>query len=293
MRLDILLEHLPRSAIDQGDARGRTALWWAAKRGDSTATSLLLRSGADTSKSPILAYSPLMVSLESQNQACVRLILEYGAEIHKLSPHGWLPVHLACFYGSDIDIVENLLDGRISVDEQIQGDQETPLMIAAQEDHVRIVNYLIAHGADINVTNSDGETSLLIATSYNRLGPMTLLLQSGADHLCTTKAGENLLHYTAQHGDLACLNALYAFDLSGIDPNAKVAATLHTQVMNIKGLTALQIADKRTDVTEEWREVFRKLVHGIQHPELKSPINIGDETEDFEDALEQQIGLEI
>ena len=290
MRLDILLEHLPRSAIDQGDARGRTALWWAAKRGDSTTTSLLLRSGADTSKWPILTYSPLMVSLESQNQACVRLILEYGAEIHKLSPHGWLPVHIACYYGSDVDIVENLLDGRISVDEQIQGDQGTPLMLAAQEDHIRTVKYLIARSADINATNSDGETSLLIATSYNRLGSVTLLLQSGADHLCTTKAGENLLHHTAQYGDLAFLNALYAFDLSGIDPNAKVTATSHTQKMrNIKGLTALQIAEKRTDVTEEWRGVFRKLVHGIQHPELKSPINIGDETEEFEDALEQQL----
>ena len=180
------------------------------------------------------------------------MILNYGAKIHELNTQTSLPVHMACKYGSDINIVETLLDGRISVDEKTQYTNSTPLMFAAQKGHVRIINYLIAQGADINATNCDGETSLLIATSFQRPRSMTVLLQSGADYLCTTDTGENILHYAAQSGDLSCLNALYAFGLSGIDPNAKVTAISQTQKMrNIKGLTAFQIAEKRTDVTEE------------------------------------------
>ena len=180
-------------------------------------TSKLLKYGADANKSTVSGSRPLLSVIESRLQMCIRTILDYGAEIHNLDPQGWSPVHLACYFGSDIDIVETLLDGRISVDETLQYTHAAPLTLTAQEGHVRIVKHLIAQGADVNAINSDGETSLLIAISYKRPGPITLFLKSGVGYLRTTKTGENLLHYAAQFGDLSCLNALYAFDLSGIE----------------------------------------------------------------------------
>ena len=49
------------------------------------------------------------------------------------------------------------------------GDECTPLMIAAENEHFQIVKYLIEQGeADPNIANSDGENALHLAAYNNR-----------------------------------------------------------------------------------------------------------------------------
>ena len=288
--LDTLLGHVPNPAIDQVDSRGRTALFWVAKRGDSSTTYLLLRSGADVNKSTPSGYSPLLAAIESRNQSCIRTILEYGPHITLSNKQGWLPIHLSYYYGSEVDIVESLLDDGINVDVKTTFDHFTPLMLAAQESHLRIIEYLIFRDANLNLTNQDGETALLLIIPQNDPEPISLLLRNGADHSVRSKTGENLLHYAAQFAGVTCLMILHAFDLIGINLGDTVNGTSPIQRMkDIKALTALQIAEKRSDVTPEWKDMFRKLVRGIEHPESKSPIEVIDEIDEFQDAAEQQV----
>ena len=290
--LDTLLDHLPRSTnVNEVDSRGRTALFWAAKRGDFSATFSLLKSGADVNKSTPNEFSPLAAAIESRNQPCIRAILEYSPDTTNFSGQGHLPIHLSCYFGSEIDIVESLLDRGVNINAISALTRNTPLMFAAQESHLRIIEYLISRDANLNLINQDGETALLIATCHSCSEVIRLLLQNGADYITRSKAGENLLHYAAQFGDLACLKTLYAFDLAGINLHDRATTISPLQRMkDIKGLTALQIAEKRPDVTPEWRDMFRKLVHGIEYPESKLPIEVIGEIEEFQDADEQQTG---
>ena len=301
--LDMLLDSLPKTAIDQGDAHNRTALWWAARRGDFPATSQLLKSGADPNKRTIIGGSPLTAAIRARHQMCIKKLLEHGSDICDLDDtQGTLPVHLSCYYGSDIDVVDACLGGKVFIDERIRHSLETPLMLAVQKGHLRIIKYLISQGAGLNTINSDGETPLLIAISNNRPEAASILLQSGADYTHTTIARETILHHAAQFGDLECLKVLHTFDLAGIDADDKVTGTPQTQRFNVKELTALQIAEKRLDVSTEWKDMFRKLIDDIKHPKSQIQINVMDDSksfevdfkdfednmEDFKDASEQQ-----
>ena len=284
-----MVDGLPRSAINESDAYGRTALWWAARRGDASTVSLLLKYGADANKKAISGSGPLGQAIYIKNKSCIRLLLNSGCEICHRDPQGFLPFHLCCYYGSDVDIVETLLRGGIDVNDRISSSRSTPLTLAVQENHLHIVKYLMSQGANPNATNIDRECSLHVATSSNHPEALHLLLQHKANHRLKTKAGESLIHYAAQYGSIECLETLHMFSLEGIDPEDRIIGTSPNQKLKVKGLTALEIAEQRTDVTPEWRAMFRKLVHGIRFPESKNQqLPTTDEIEEFEDALEQQ-----
>ena len=85
LRLDPLLENLSKSEINQGESRGRTALFWAARRGDLSAVSQLLKAGADPNKNTYEGSGPLSVAIQSRNQLCISAVLRYGAEIHRVN----------------------------------------------------------------------------------------------------------------------------------------------------------------------------------------------------------------
>lgn len=57
----------------------------------------------------------------------------------------------------------------------------TPLHDAAMSNHVRVVEFLLLHGADIEATNDSGNTPLALASDTSSLHSMKLLLHAGAD----------------------------------------------------------------------------------------------------------------
>ena len=48
-------------------------------------------------------------------------------------------------------------------------DGETPLMIAAENDHLDVVSALLQGGADVNRVDEDGATALFIAAEHGPL----------------------------------------------------------------------------------------------------------------------------
>ena len=65
------------------------------------------------------------------HEQCVKVLLEYGAALEAKSP-------------------------------------ETPLFVAAREGKIRCLQYLIEHGANVNVTDSSGQTPLHSAAFENQ-----------------------------------------------------------------------------------------------------------------------------
>src|SRR5581483_3419324 len=131
------------------------------------------------------------------------------------------PLHLAARQG-EIDAVKALLEAHANINQQVNGDLSTPLIIAAINGHFDLAKYLLDHGADPNLAQSNGVTPLYAVlncqwsdkalypqprafeqqkTSY--LDLMTALLDKGADPNAR-------LHKKVWYSQ-------YDFDQSGVD----------------------------------------------------------------------------
>ena len=290
--LESFLISMTKSMIDVCDAGGRTALWWAARRSDYTTLSSLIKYGADVNKRSKVGSSPLDLAIFCRDDSCTKLLLEHGSEVTERDYQGWLPLHSCSYYGCDLYILDIVIVNTRDINLTTSDSIDTALMVAVQENQVEICGYLISHNANLDMINCDGESALHYALRFQNNKPLELLFQHRANPHLKTYAGETLLHYAAQFGDLECLEILHSFDLSGINIEDKVtkSSPLHT-LKNLKGLTALQIAEQKRNESLEWLAMFRKLIRGVEFPESK----IADvdthqiaEVEEFEDALESQ-----
>jgi ankyrin repeat protein len=75
----------------------------------------------------------------------------------------WDDLRAAIYYQRDVEVVE-LLDSGVDVN-MIGPDGWTPLMIAAEQDDVHAVKYLLDRGADPSIKNDYGRTAFDITTS--------------------------------------------------------------------------------------------------------------------------------
>ncbi|KRZ10522.1 Death-associated protein kinase dapk-1, partial [Trichinella zimbabwensis] len=111
---------------------------------------------------------------------------------------GVLPTHVAAVAGQ-LDILK-FLESRgcdFSLPDK-RGDN--PLHLAAQNGHIKIVNYLI-NRVDVGATNNYKETALHIAVRYGFLDVAVSLVMSGkVDLNAQDKHGETALHIACWHG---------------------------------------------------------------------------------------------
>ena len=286
--LGTVLANSPRSEIDKGDASGRTAFWWATHKADCEAMSLLQAHGADINVTSTFGYSPLGVAIFTKNHASIGFLLQHDCDLD-YGPHGLHPIHDCARHGPDLDIIEAILARRVDVDATSVYEKATALMIAVQTDHHYVSEFLIARGADVNKINIDGESALHIAIQYNSYKSLKLLLMIQANLETKTRAGEGILHYAAEFADMECLQILRAHDIRGLNIEDVVTGCSPQQrFKDMKGLNALQVADKRDDIPLEWHTMFYELVHGIKFPESKHALaGATVHMEEFHDALEE------
>jgi uncharacterized protein len=132
--------------VAQGD--GMTALHWAAQRGDSAMTVLLLRSKANLSTTTrVGAYQPLHVASEAGSAAVVRLLLTARANARATTAEGITPLHLAALSGVP-GAVSALLKAGADVNALEPGWNQSPLMLAAGKGRTEAVQLLLKAGAN-------------------------------------------------------------------------------------------------------------------------------------------------
>lgn len=170
--LELLLERDPGS-IDAVDiCHGAGLLHWAAHVGDTGILAFLLQQ-----KSSLLhvrddqSMLPIHYAAENGKRAALRLLVD-------ASPN-------------DANAVAAHPSGA------------TPLLLAARHGHNRCVEYLVAHGADINASDMHGSTALLEAAKEGHMSTAKILLNAGilpssSDSVMKRTA----LHWAAYHGDV-------------------------------------------------------------------------------------------
>jgi ankyrin repeat protein len=199
----------------------------------------LLNAGADVNAVDCEGSSALMMAVEANSMALVRLLLDHGADLGFRDADGADALKAAAS-GGHLAMLELLVQRGLSVT-TVDTDGCTALMAAVAGGHKPAAEWLLQHGAAVNAADSYGCTALhsacddgcgdaaiaelLLAngvdvhkcTNDDKTAAIAeLLLANGADvHKCTNDE-RTALHVAAQHGSLQCAKVLIT---AGIDVN--------------------------------------------------------------------------
>lgn len=109
------------------------------------------------------------------------------------------PILLWAIQSEKIDIIQYLVEHGACVD--VSGeDGYTPLYNACAEGLIEIVRFLLDNNASVNLPSSDGCTPLIIASCYNHNDIVSLLIKEGADINKIDNEGKSALLYATEYG---------------------------------------------------------------------------------------------
>ena len=163
----------------------------AAEYGHPAVVKLLLERGTDVLACDDVERSSLHLASANGHLEVAKVILQYKPLFNRhksdSSPSHPLTVN------DDFRMSAELLAKRESYG-------RTPLHEAARYGHAEIVEFLVAHGADVNAQDEAGDTPLHVSASTNDLETTIKLLISGADLRNQACDGWTALHISALQG---------------------------------------------------------------------------------------------
>ncbi|KAK1727818.1 ankyrin repeat-containing protein-like protein [Colletotrichum acutatum] len=287
------------NSLDFPDGTGRTALQWAAARGDERAVVTLLSWGADPNNMDKKLNTPLTLAANQNQSVCVRLLLEAGAlpdpELPPSVTFG-TPLNCAARNAPDPVLMKTLLDFNAKI-EASGVDGVAPLLHVARGNSAAHAMLLLEYGADINATSKAGQTPLTAAIQYNNHSVLKLLLERWFDYNeCPRLKGPNLLETVARYADVETILLLTAAEHLRSYPDKTYILDHYKEVI-----------DGRNDSSDELSVAFDELLsvlkmeakaHGsideLMESGLLNPLDYGIESEEdsssdllvFEDAKE-------
>ncbi len=188
--LEKLLCRILEGADINSEEHGVSALLLASSVGCIEVVERLLVLDADANKQASQGYnSALSVAAKFRHVSVVKLLIEKGAEIGK----GQV-VYLFEFAirEGSVDIATALFKRGYDVNTIDESVSETVLKAAARHGHADIVEYLIDHGADVNIEG--GELSPLMAAAMNgRTDLVDLYIRKGAKINIADRYGKTAL----------------------------------------------------------------------------------------------------
>ncbi|KAL8708079.1 MAG: hypothetical protein Q9220_007011 [cf. Caloplaca sp. 1 TL-2023] len=218
------------------DSSGRTALAWAAARGDDEALATLLGYDADVNLSDSQGNTPLH---HAKTIACIDYLLNAGADKSCRNIFEHTPLHMVCRRTGSLQILKHLVAAGIDID-AIDNSGETALGTAAFNKHVDCAFHLVHSGADIDITNgANGANDAPIHLAMMRDEPaiILLLLNNGAKLQKANSSGRTILHHATGLVSAETIEILRAHGLRGIDVDAR----------DIEGKTAEDLLQERAD----------------------------------------------
>ncbi|KFY88093.1 hypothetical protein V500_06555 [Pseudogymnoascus sp. VKM F-4518 (FW-2643)] len=284
--------------VDIPDANGRTALEWAAARGDDRAVTMLLSYGADPDVMDKKLNTPLTLASNQNQTVCVRLLLEAGAIPDPQLPAGikfGSPLNCAARNASDPLLLKTLLDFNANI-EASGVDGVTPLLHVARGNSASHAMLLLEYGAEINVTSKDGRTPLTTAIVYNNHNVLKLLLDRWYEYSeCPRLKGPHLLSLVAQYADLRTISVLTSTDHLKLKFDKEyVLGDFSTRLQQRVDVTE-KLVDALEDLLNlinqgyvEKESIESRMESGLLRDQgSKSPTSSSEESDDvFEDAQE-------
>jgi ankyrin repeat protein len=123
-------------------------LFDAIAAGDKAAVEQALTHGAAVDDRARDQATPLISAALHNQPAIAELLLGKGADVMARNSGGFTPLHAAAFSGS-LPIIKLLLEKGAVLEDAANKAGVTPLMVAGEENHVDVAEFLIARGADV------------------------------------------------------------------------------------------------------------------------------------------------
>ena len=258
-----------RPEINYVDSRGRSALSWAALKGDARAVSLLVEAGANVNISDSEGNTPMIYYVQSKYITCMNILLKAGADPKAKNIRGQNTLMNAMRTTANPLCIESLLATGIDVNSQdVQG--ASALTLSVLKGSCSCITTLLRCGADIDSADNAGDTALMESLFYHNDDVLKLLLASGADYTKTDSYGHPILHDVAIYGGLRTIEIIYEANLGGLDIHAT----------NKSGKTARELARSRADTPDGFVEAFDIMLASIEARTAKKspePVDFIDE----------------
>ena len=183
---------------------------------------LELRPDLDVNASNQQEVSPCYTACQRGHASCARLVLERGADVHKVKQpnhpeDGTAPLYAASEKGN-LDAVNVLLEFKADPNHKAN-DGWTALFIAAKDGHLATCVRLLDGGAGIDDATNRSATPVFAAAQEGRTDCTTLLLDRGADaSICMSNTGASPLHIASEHRHVDSARVLLD---RGADPNLR------------------------------------------------------------------------
>ncbi|MGI2257270.1 ankyrin repeat domain-containing protein [Candidatus Cardinium hertigii] len=239
-----------------------TGFWILSISGSSSYARLVIHE-APVANQPSTVNRPLIWAIQENNVQKITALLIDKKNINNQDFLGYSPLHYAAKYAKAA-VVACLLEAKPLLNQVSARNGHTPLLLAIERGHKKIVSFLLAAGADPNILNHKGCHPLQLAIQQNRKDLVQLLLQAGA--ICNVtpsplllaikrqslpiirllleqkqivetqdKNGYTALHWAAKQNSVAIFQALLRSGRFNINAKAANGATpLHLIVANTK-----------------------------------------------------------
>ena len=186
------------AVVDADDEYGWRPIFHAGLWRHEDIVRLLIEAGADLAAHDgyVLHYAGEVPN----NKGIVSLLIQYGALDPHVRPADDLSRQfLGAVFLADVARVRALLNRHPYLATATDGRGDQPVHHAARNGDTDIVRLLIAHGADVNVSNDRGHTVLYCAGGHGHLDTVKLLLENGADPDAEfTEDNKTLMEWLAQ-----------------------------------------------------------------------------------------------
>ena len=133
------------------------SLEYTAMHRQTAVTKMLLELGADPNATGTGGTTPLADAALKGDLDGVRALLAYGARVNAISQSGTQPIHDAAL-GGNPDVIRELAIHSADIDARTRDDAQTPLHMAAAMGKIKVVEALVALGADLKIKDSQGRT---------------------------------------------------------------------------------------------------------------------------------------
>lgn len=147
----------------------RTPLWWAAGNGHFRIVILLLKNNAKPNISDNQKQSPLHWAVRRRHTTIVERLVEYGADITSRDNDGRTPLSWAAEYGFKNDQLLSAMKFREDPVDATDNRGWTPLHWAAKNGNQDVVNWLLKAGANAQLKDKSGRTPQMLTNETDQI----------------------------------------------------------------------------------------------------------------------------
>lgn len=186
--------------INQPDAEGWTALYYAIWAGSIRGIKFCVKQGADVNYVYNEVWRPLTLACDGwaiEKSDIARVLVKLGADVNVRGPFDSTPLISAAVW-CDYETIKALIDAGADVKAKNKFGNTALHEAAEYNEDPNIIKLLLDVGADVNAKNNDGKTPLMEACWGNKNTEVVqTLLDSGVDIFAKDNEGDTCFYYAA------------------------------------------------------------------------------------------------